>query len=63
MKKTSNRLHSLFAALAALVLAAALAVPALPLVSRQPNRAHRLSVSRRRALPAAQRAASRVCSP
>ena len=28
MKKTSNRLHSLFAALAALVLAAALAVPA-----------------------------------
>ncbi len=39
------------------------AVPALPLVSRQPNRAHRLSVSRRRALPAAQRAASRVCSP
>ena len=29
MKKTSNRLHSLFAALAALILAAALAVPAL----------------------------------
>ena len=28
MKKTSNRLHSLFAALAALILAAALAVPA-----------------------------------
>ena len=28
MKKTSNRLHSLFAALVALVLAAALAVPA-----------------------------------
>ena len=28
MKKTSNRLYSLFAALAALVLAAALAVPA-----------------------------------
>ena len=27
MKKTSNRLHSLFAALAALILAAALAVP------------------------------------
>ena len=29
MKKTSNRLHSLFAALAALILAAALAVPVL----------------------------------